>query len=420
MTTAFYANTNPAHEVSAAATGLRREEYLFWRSLQPEEDADIDIVVATLSGLTGASEGRITRIIYTFVRLEELPRLRAEQEESFHLDLDRLIAIDSALSKLGDVAQETLQDIDEELTRYLSARQPNQKLPSHRNLRRKLRDILMRKDSSIAAKDPRRRPAYGVYPMGKDSATLSLDVDLETAAVIDANVAFLAERDNITRAGAAIALLSGESVAGAKVTLNVYKSDCPDAPGFIQELGWVPSEVAERLAARASTVRDMDAAQRAVSPNYVTPAGIGAYVEGRDAVCRWPGCDVPAQDAQKDHRIDFADGGPTSAANLASLCQHHHNIKTDGRALYIMDPVSGDIVWLFEDSTWIYDEATGPLAPRKRNWVRTVAQATQGRRKAAHDEAQRLKKELDDEVLDEHQASTDNPQEVEDPTHGGQ
>lgn len=42
MTTAFYANTNPAHEVSAAATGLRREEYLFWRSLQPEEDADIE------------------------------------------------------------------------------------------------------------------------------------------------------------------------------------------------------------------------------------------------------------------------------------------------------------------------------------------------------------------------------------------
>ena len=48
---------------------------------------------------------------------------------------------------------------------------------------------------------------------------------------------------------------------------------------------------------------------------------------------------------------------------MASLCQHHHNIKTDGGAFYIMDPHTGDIVWLFDNGRWEYDEPQGPLAP---------------------------------------------------------
>lgn len=104
--------------------------------------------------------------------------------------------------------------------------------------------------------------------------------------------------------------------------------------------------------------------------------------------------------SQMDHRHDFADGGPTSAANLSCLCQHHHNIKTDGRAFYIKDPISGDIVWLFEDSTWVYDEASGPLAAKNRRWAQTVAQATQRRRHNAHEDAQRLKEELENEKRD--------------------
>ena len=208
-------------------------------------------------------------------------------------------------------------------------------------------------------------------------------------------------------AEAAVELLTGKAQAKAKVVLNVYRCDLPDAPAFVQNLGWVSPETADDLQARATTTRHMEKAGQAESPNYVTPPDIRAFVEGLDGTCRWPGCTRPAVTSQMDHRHDFADGGPTSAANLTCLCQHHHNIKTDGRAFYIKDPISGDIVWLFDDSTWVYDSARGPLAPKNRRWAQTVAQATQKRRENAHADAQQLKEELREESSHEKGDSDD-------------
>ena len=153
------------------------------------------------------------------------------------------------------------------------------------------------------------------------------------------------------------------------------------APAFIRGFGWVSPETADRL--RPTHRRNMDLAKEMESESYVTPPLIGAYVEGRDGVCRFPGCNRPAENCQKDHRIDHAKGGKTAGSNLASLCQHHHNIKTDGGAFYIMDPHTGDIVWLFDDGRWEYDEPQGPLAPKNKNWALTVGQAIAARRAAA-------------------------------------
>ncbi|RXK17144.1 HNH endonuclease, partial [Macrococcus sp. DPC7161] len=55
----------------------------------------------------------------------------------------------------------------------------------------------------------------------------------------------------------------------------------------------------------------------------------------------------------------------------------------------IMDPFTGDIVWLFENGRWEYDEATGPLAPKAKNWVQSVGQAITRRRDNAHDDAKK-------------------------------
>ena len=104
---------------------------------------------------------------------------------------------------------------------------------------------------------------------------------------------------------------------------------------------------------------------------YVPSEEIRAWVQGRDATCRWPGCSMPAHYCQLDHRVEYGEKGPTSVGNLVSLCQHHHNVKTDGRVRYIMDPFTGDIVWMFEDGTYEVDRAAGPLAPRNIHWKLT-------------------------------------------------
>lgn len=407
MNAPYYANTNPENSTSRAATEIRKAEYQFWEKLHPGSDDDIEIISQSLSDLTGARQSRIRNIIFAFERLKELPRLRARQEQHFHLDLDRLITIDQTLAKLGAIDAEKKFTIDDALTNYLTPTRPNQKLPSHRNLRRKLRELIVRLDPSIAARDPRRKQAYSVEPTGGEWAAVCLDVGLETAEIIDRNIRDIATDKDLTMAEAAVELLTGKAQAKAKVVLNMYRCDLPDAPAFVQNLGWVSPETADDLQARATATRDMEKAGQAESPNYVTPPDIRAFVEGLDGTCRWPGCTRPAVASQMDHRHDFADGGPTSAANLTCLCQHHHNIKTDGRAFYIKDPISGDIVWLFDDSTWVYDSASGPLAPKNRRWAQTVAQATQKRRENAHADAQQLKEELREESTHEKGDSDD-------------
>ena len=400
MNVPYFANTNPANSTSQAATDIRKAEYLLWKRLHPDPDDDIEIISQSLSDLTGTRQSRIRNIIFAFERLQELPRLKARQEELYHLDLDRLITIDQTLSKLGEIGTEQCLLIDAELTTYLTPKRPNQKLPSHRNLRRKLRELIVRLDPTIAARDPRRKETYHLEPTGGEWAAVCLDVGLETAEIIDRNIRGVAAEKDIPLAQAAVELLTGAAEAKAKVVLNMYRCDLPDAPAFVQNLGWVSPEVADDMQSRATTVRDMDAAAEDESGDYVTPPHIRAVVEGLDGTCRWPGCTRPAMASQMDHRHDFAEGGPTSAANLTCLCQHHHNIKTDGRAFYIKDPISGDVVWLFEDSTWVYDEASGPLAPKNRRWAQTVAQATRRHRENAHEDAQKLKEELKNEKRD--------------------
>ena len=50
----------------------------------------------------------------------------------------------------------------------------------------------------------------------------------------------------------------------------------------------------------------------------------------RDGHCRYPGCTVPATDTEAHHVVNWIDGGPTTPANLVSLCRFHHHRHHDG------------------------------------------------------------------------------------------
>ena len=123
--------------------------------------------------------------------------------------------------------------------------------------------------------------------------------------------------------------------------------------------------------------------------SYTPSTDIRAYTQGRDATCRWPGCTVPATRCQLDHRIEYHHGGPTSPDNLVNLCQHHHNIKTDRRIHYILDPITGTIAWLHHDGTYQLDHATGPLATHHTHWNHTWAQYLALQQRTKRNEAKR-------------------------------
>lgn len=381
---AYYIVNDPKDPLAVKATEIRKQDYLFWKDAKPDLEDDFDITCHTLATRTGLSERRTRDITMALYRLAELPLTMALQETYYFLDFSRLITIDAVLSKLGDVPAETLERIDQELSRYLTPSKPRQVLPSNTNLRRKLNGLIAIENPSTEENKeaPTKNNTYFTYSSFGGKAGLAVEFDETTLIAIDEHISKAAEEHGLSKAEALAKLILGEIESRFKVVLHMYRAhDQESAPAFIRGFGWVSPETADNL--RPAQTRDMDLAKEMESESYVTPPLIGAYVEGRDWVCRWPGCYRPAESCQKDHRIDHARGGKTAGSNLASLCQHHHNVKTDGGAFYIMDPHTGDIVWLFDDGRWEYDEPQGPLAPKNKNWALTVGQAIAARRAAA-------------------------------------
>lgn len=381
---AYYIVNDPKDPLAVKATEIRKQDYLFWKDAKPDLEDDFDITCHTLATRTGLSERRTRDITMALYRLAELPLTMALQETYYFLDFSRLITIDAVLSKLGDVPAETLERIDQELSRYLTPSKPRQVLPSNTNLRRKLNGLIAIENPSTEENKeaPTKNNSYFTYSSFGGKAGLAVEFDETTLIAIDEHISKAAEEHGLSKAEALAKLILGEIESRTKVVLHMYRAhDQESAPAFIRGFGWVSPETADNL--RPAQTRDMDLAKEMESESYVTPPLIGAYVEGRDGVCRWPGCYRPAESCQKEHRIDHARGGKTAGSNLASLCQHHHNVKTDGGAFYIMDPHTGDIVWLFDDGRWEYDEPQGPLAPKNKNWALTVGQAIAARRAAA-------------------------------------
>lgn len=64
------------------------------------------------------------------------------------------------------------------------------------------------------------------------------------------------------------------------------------------------------------------------SERRYVPAALRRALDARDPECAVPGCHA-RHHLERDHwGTGFAQGGPTSLANLARLCRYHHFLKT--------------------------------------------------------------------------------------------
>jgi hypothetical protein len=111
-------------------------------------------------------------------------------------------------------------------------------------------------------------------------------------------------------------------------------AELSDAPGELGGYGAIIAEMARKTAkvqVRGTwqyTVTDEDGN---IIVNDVTrrrpTAAMTRQIESQYQTCIAPGCRMPAQNCDLDHRRPFSSGGPTHNDNMGPLCRFHHMAK---------------------------------------------------------------------------------------------
>ncbi|MFC5789002.1 DUF222 domain-containing protein [Agromyces tardus] len=193
--------------------------------------------------------------------------------------------------------------------------------------------IVERLDALAAASDPDR-------PDCRTRAQRAADVagDLLLAGTLDA-------------ADHHLAAATGRVAAQIVVTVPVLSLlGVTDEPAELDGYGPIDAETARRLAAHAPSVQrllvhpETGAALSYSRTRYRVAADLAGYLRVRDGRCRFPGCARRARHADLDHIVAWAQGGSTSAENLAHLCRAHHRLKHESGWRMAHEP-DGVIRW---------------------------------------------------------------------------
>ena len=100
--------------------------------------------------------------------------------------------------------------------------------------------------------------------------------------------------------------------------------------GGMAELGSLTARQVRRLACDATiipAVLDSDSQPLDVGrSNRTAPPGIRRALVLRDGGCAFPTCERPAPWTDAHHVVHWANGGPTSLANMVLLCKRHHTL----------------------------------------------------------------------------------------------
>jgi hypothetical protein len=101
-------------------------------------------------------------------------------------------------------------------------------------------------------------------------------------------------------------------------------------------------EPLSELAGRKVIRRDLNTSA------YRVPGRLRRFVEHRDRTCCFPGCTVPGRFCDVDHREEWP-RGRTDPENCHCLCRRHHRAKQFYFAEVVLDPLTGDTLWVTYD-----------------------------------------------------------------------
>ncbi|SIS39381.1 HNH endonuclease [Corynebacterium appendicis CIP 107643] len=412
---ACFATENFDNADCRSALAIRQAQTeIFARYSEPGEgfcSTDHDREVVQVCTQTGMTKPQVDNAITAYMCLRNLPKLRALQLAHYRLDLERINAVANGLADLGpNVTDEVFAEFDDVLTALFTPEKMNQQLPTKKAITHRINSMIADFDSTAAYDEKKRKDreekkqpfgpgegevSFSMPPSGSGepgNAYMNVGGDKVEVAAMRAQLNSIAREHSVDQWEALRLLILGQ-VQPTSATIYGYapmKNGLPDPSraAFLPGFGWTTGAGTEAFHELADTIIDLEEYKDHAVAGYVAPDKIKAYVRGRDGTCVFPGCTRSAWSCQLDHRIPYDDGGQTTAANLYCLCAHHHNIKTDRRAFYVPDPVTGEIIWLFDDGTYARTEPSGfigtqvsPTAPR---WRASTSDIEHRKRKKAN------------------------------------
>jgi len=128
--------------------------------------------------------------------------------------------------------------------------------------------------------------------------------------------------------------------AGIRATVNITVPvltlmDRSEEPGHLEGYGPIDPDTARRLAGGAAgftrllTHPETGVVLSVGRDRYKVPKHLRRWLQLRDEVCRFPGCNKPAAHCDLDHTLDWQFDGLTAHNNLAHLCPGCHGLKTE-------------------------------------------------------------------------------------------
>lgn len=142
------------------------------------------------------------------------------------------------------------------------------------------------------------------------------------------------------RADVFLDILEGQGASATSGTIELRVdldtlADLAESPGDLAGFGPVIADIAREVAAHH---RDGKWTYTVTDPATGTPVAGGIArrrpttsqhraVVAQHSTCVFPGCRMPSSDCDLDHRVAFAEGGPTTVDNLTPLCRHDHRLR---------------------------------------------------------------------------------------------
>ncbi|KRQ21005.1 MULTISPECIES: HNH endonuclease signature motif containing protein [Mycobacteroides] len=163
-------------------------------------------------------------------------------------------------------------------------------------------------------------------------------------------------------------------------------------PAQVSGFGVINGAQARHIATQPGTrIRPLHARD---TDRYRPTRTLDTYIRCHDQMCRFPGCSHPADTADLDHSVAYADGGRTSVENLKALCRKHHLLKTFCGWREIQEP-DGTVIWKAPTGHTYPTTPAGGLLFANLSRSRTRAQDRQQRRTAERNlnQRQRLQRE---------------------------